>query len=293
MIAIVKIIIIAVIVVGVAAPTSYVAYSYLSSSTPPMTHFIPERVSAIVDYKVNNTNFIVYASNTTAGVILNYNLSAFENTAKNSSNTTANTVKGSNVSVKYYMTYESYNIYRVSNISLSNSINLSAAGNLPGNATSSIYVAPIGNSFIVLSNLSGVKMAINANHTGKYLKEHQSFLAMKGSGISFYVNLSALDYSKTIPISKSSGVSVYSNMFSGVVIYGNVSAKFTNITITGVDHSLDKNISLITGILPSNLTVTYNYNSVNGIYSAEFNVGFANYRYVATEILSELGTTKF
>ena len=208
MIAIVKIIIIAVIVVGVAAPTSYVAYSYLSSSTPPMTHFIPEGVSALVDYKVSNTNFIVYASNTTAGVILNYNLTAFENTAKNSSNTTANTVKGSNISVKYYAAYEGYNIYRVSNISLSNSLNLSAAGNLPENLTSSIYVSPIGNSFIVLSNLSGVKMSINANHTGKYLKVHQSFLAMKGSGISFYVNLSALDYSKTIPISKSSGVSV-------------------------------------------------------------------------------------
>ncbi len=291
MIAIVKIIIIAVIVVGVAAPTSYVAYSYLSSSTPPMTHFIPEGVSALVDYKVNNTNFIVYASNTTAGVILNYNLTAFENTAKNSSNTTANTLKGSNVSVKYYTAYEGYNIYRVSNISLSNSLNLSTAGSLPENITSSVYVSPIGNSFIVLSNLSGVEMSINANHTGKYLKDHQSFLNIKGDGMSFYVNLSALDYSKTIPISKSSGVSVYSNMFSGVVIYGNVSAKFTNITITNVDHALYKNISLIDGILPSNLTVSSIYN--NGIYSAEFNVGFSNYKYVETEILSDIQSKQF
>jgi len=56
-------------------------------------------------------------------------------------------------------------------------------------------------------------------------------------------------------------------------------------------HSLYKNISLITGVLPSNLTVSSSY--LHGVYSAEFNVGFSNYRYVATEILSELGTTKF
>ena len=291
MIAIVKIIIIAVIVVGVAAPTSYVAYSYLSSSSPQMTHFIPEGVSAVVDYKVNNTNFIVYASNTTAGVLLNYNLTAFENTARNSSNTTSNTVKGGNVSIKYYTTYESYSIYKISNLSISNTVNLSAAGSLPGNITGSLYIAPIGSSFVVLSNLSGVKMSINANHTGKYLKVHQSFLSIKGEGISFYVNLSALDYSKTLPISNSSGISVYSNMFKGVTIFGNVSAKFTNITMTGVGQSLYKNISLITALLPTSLTVANSYN--NGVYSAEFHVGFANYRYVLSEILNETGTTKF
>ena len=118
---------------------------------------IPEGVSAVVDYKVNNTNFIVYASNTTAGVLLNYNLTAFENTARNSSNTTSNTVKGSNVSIKYYTTYESYSIYKISNLSISNTVNLSAAGSLPGNITGSLYIAPIGSSFVVLSNLSGVK----------------------------------------------------------------------------------------------------------------------------------------
>ena len=288
MIAIVKIIIIAVIVVGVAAPTSYVAYSYLSSSSPQMTHFIPESVSAVVDYKVNNTNFIVYASNTTAGVLLNYNLTAFENTARNSSNTTSNTVKGSNVSIKYYTTYESYSIYKISNLSISNTVNLSAAGSLPGNITGSLYIAPIGSSFVVLSNLSGVKMSINANHTGKYLKVHQSFLSMKGEGISFYVNLSALDYSKTLPISNSSGISVYSNMFKGVTIFGNVSAKFTNITMTGVNRSLGDKLSLLG---TSNITVSYSYK--NNVFSAEFHVGFANYRPVLSEILNETATTKF
>lgn len=288
MIAIVKIIIIAVIVVGVAAPTSYVAYSYLSSSSPQMTHFIPEGVSAVVDYKVNNTNFIVYASNTTAGVLLNYNLTAFENTARNSSNTTSNTVKGSNVSIKYYTTYESYSIYKISNLSISNTVNLSAAGSLPGNITGSLYIAPIGSSFVVLSNLSGVKMSINADHTGKYLKVHQSFLSMKGEGISFYVNLSALDYSKTIPISNSSGISVYSNMFNGVTIYGNVSAKFTNITMTGVNRSLGDKLSLLG---TSKITVSYSYK--NNVFSAEFHVGFANYRPVLSEILNETATTKF
>ena len=288
MIAIVKIIIIAVIVVGVAAPTSYVAYSYLSSSSPQMTHFIPEGVSAVVDYKVNNTNFIVYASNTTAGVLLNYNLTAFENTARNSSNTTSNTVKGSNVSIKYYTTYESYSIYKISNLSISNTVNLSAAGSLPGNITGSLYIAPIGSSFVVLSNLSGVKMSINANHTGKYLKVHQSFLSIKGEGISFYVNLSALDYSKTLPISNSSGISVYSNMFKGVTIFGNVSAKFTNITMTGVNRSLGDKLSLLG---TSNITVSYSYK--NNVFSAEFHVGFANYRPVLSEILNETATTKF
>ena len=290
MIAVVKAIIIAVVVIGVAAPTTYVTYNYLAASSTQMEHFIPQGVPAVVDYKVNATNLILYASNNTAGVLINYNLTSFEKTAKNYGNSTSNsTAIGSNLSVKYYMTYESYSIYKVSNFSFSGSFLPGSFNGSLNNATESVYIAPIGNSFVILSNLTGVEMAINANHTGNYLKVHQQFLSMKGDGVSFYVNVSALDYSKTLHLTNSSGVNVYSNMFKGVTIYGNTSAQFTNLTITNVSPSLARNLSLVNGILPTNLTVSSSYAS--GVYNAEYKVGFKNYQYVMSEILGRFGTS--
>ncbi|MCL5888466.1 MAG: hypothetical protein M1597_00695 [Candidatus Thermoplasmatota archaeon] len=290
MIALVKAIIIAVVVVGVAAPTTYVAYNYLAASSTQMERFIPQGVSAVVDYKVNGTNLILYASNNTAGVLINYNLTSFEKTAKNYGNGTSNsTVRGSNLSVKYYMTYESYSIYKVSNLSFPSPFLPGSFNGSVNNATGSVYITPIGNSFVVLSNLTGVEMSINANHTGNYLKVHQQFLSIKGEGISFYVNVSALDYSKTLHLANSSGVNVYSNMFKGVTIYGNVSAQFTNLTITNVSPSLARNLSLVNGILPTNLTVSSSY--ANGVYNAEYKVGFRNYQYVMSEILGRFGNS--
>ncbi len=282
MIAIVKAIIIAVIVVGVAAPTAYVAYGYLSTSSPQMTHFIPSGASAVIDYHVNGTNAVAYSSNVTAGLLINYNMTAFTNTFKASNKTTNDSFNGTNLNITLVKTYDSFNIYRVSGINFSSKIGGFASLMNGSYNNETIYLSPIGSSFLVVSNLTGVEMSINANHSGNYLKVHQDFLSVKNNGIAFYLNLSALDYSKALPVGSSSGVSVYSHMFKSKTLYGNVSNYYTNITITKMSQSMYKNVSLLNGILPSNLTVSTSYK--NEIYHAEYNIGLKNYLYVINKM---------
>lgn len=288
MLPIVKAIIIIVVVAGVAAPTGYVAYKYLSPPpAPSMNEFIPGNSSLVLDYHVNGTNAIVYASNSTEGILLNYSLTSLKSDITSGTTSGNSSFNGSSINITLYETYDSFQVYRITgfNSSLeanSTFINETVISGIEANA--SIYVSPIGNSFLVISDLNGVQTSINAYQSGNYLKTQQSLLSIKGNGIGFYMNLSGVHLNNSMLQGSNINASNL-NMFNQATIYGNVTANFTNVTVRGVSASLYQNISLINKILPPSAIISVSYSS--GVYSAEYNIGYANYRTVLNAILEE------
>ena len=286
MLPIVKAIIIIVVVAGVAAPTGYVAYKYLSPTpAPSMNEFIPGNSSLVLDYHVNGTNAIVYASNSTEGILLNYSLTSLKSDITSGTTSGNSSFNGSSINITLYETYDSFQVYRITgfNSSLeanSTFINETVISGIEANA--SIYVSPIGNSFLVISDLNGVQTSINAYQSGNYLKTQQSLLSIKGNGIGFYMNLSGVHLNNSMLQGSNINASNL-NMFNQATIYGNVTANFTNVTVRGVSASLYQNISLINKILPPSAIISVSYSS--GVYSAEYNIGYANYRTVLNAIL--------
>jgi hypothetical protein len=289
MVPLVKMIIILFVIVGVAAPTSYVAYNYLSTPSVQATDFIPSNSSMVIHYDINNTNAYIFTTNTSGAIIINYNMSAFKDTINSSSSSIISHNSTSNVSISLNCTYDSYAIYRVTGLT----INTSFSGRLTVPSlinTSTEYFSPVSSSLFVAGPLAGVKVSLESYHTGQYLQRESKYLKIKNKGIGFYINMNSLNINKNLPSNTSSTLKIFSDQFQGVFVFGNVSNYYTNITMTDVSGSLEKNISTVTSLLfPTNLTVSNSY--IDRTYFTELNVGFKNFNYVYNKILNKLPTS--
>ena len=279
MLPLIKAIIVAVIVVGVGAPSAYIAYTYYTPGTVPMTHFIPAQSYAVVHYQNSSISMYAYsASNNTTGVIINYNLKSFESFF----NTTHNAGSSSTVNSKINITelnesYFGFSIYKVNGINLNLSsflsFNTSASrssailNSTPSNIT--LYISPVESSYMVIGNLTSVKASISAEHYGTYLKNSLKYLAVSGTGISFYINMSK---------SNLSGKSAMNVTVPNFTVYGNIGATTTNITFMNLNASEQESISLFMSGLGklSNGTITImNSSSPNPTTSSyELSVGY-------------------
>ena len=286
MLPLVKMLIIAFVVVGVAAPTGYIAYKYAGSSSPDPAHFIPAGSSSVVSYDVNGTQALFFAGPQYAGVIATFNLTSLENgKTPYTNNSLFNSSIGgtSHIHVSINQTYDGYSIYQISNITTAISgRNLTIPMNqLP-------YIGQISNSLVVIGNLSSVKASLNANHSGLYMKNLPANFEMKYNGVSFYFNTSNLNVSKYANLN---GSYFNSTKLTSHVIYGNMSAMSSNITITNLNSSQGMNISLLVKqLIPSNMTLQTSYG--NGIYRLETSIGYKNFDYAVTQIVQDLGGYK-
>lgn len=282
MLPLVKVLIIAFVVVGVAAPTGYVAYKYAASSTPDPAHFIPAGSSSVVSYDVNGTQALFFAGPQYAGVIATFNLTSLESGKTpytNNSFFNSSTGGVSHIHVSINQTYDGYSIYQISNITTAIS-----GKNLTIPVNQLPYIGQISNSLVVIGNLSSVKASLNANHSGLYMKNLPANFEMKYTGISFYFNTSDLNVGKYANLT---GSYFNSTNFTSHVIYGNMSAMSSNITITNLNSSQEINIShLVTSLKLSNMTVQTSY--ANGIYRLDTSIGYKNFDYVVTQIVQKL-----
>lgn len=283
MLPLVKIIIIAIVVVGVAAPTGYIAYKYTGSSSPDLAHFIPEGTSSVVSYNVNGTQAILFAGPQYAGVIATFNLTNLESgKTPYANNSLLNSSFGgkTEIHVNINQTYDGYNIYQITNITSAIS-----GKNLTLPVNHSPYIGQISNSIVVIGNLSSVKASLNANHSGLYMKNLPANFDMKYTGMSFYFNTSSLNVGKYTNLT---GSYFNSPKLTSHVIYGNMSAMSSNITITNLNSSQERNISIIVStFIPANMTLQTSYG--NGIYKLETSIGYKNFDYAVSRIVHNLG----
>lgn len=283
MLPLVKVLIIAFVVVGVAAPTGYIAYKYAGSSSPDPAHFIPAGSSSVVSYDVNGTQALFFAGPQYAGVIATFNLTSLESgKIPLANNSLFNSSIGGvlHVHISINQTYDGYNIYQISNITTTVSTK-----NITIPTKQLPYIGQISSSLMVIGNLTSVKASLNANHSGLYMKNLPAKFEMKYTGISFYFNTSTLNAGK---YSNLTGSYINSTQFSSHVVYGNMSAMSSNITITNLNSSQERNISLlVTALIPSNMTLQTSYG--NGIYTLETSIGYKNFDYAASQIAHELG----
>ena len=282
----IKILIIAIVVVGVAAPTGYFTVQYLSTPNPEMNHFIPDNSTSVISYNVNGTNAIVFSGTHFAGVIINYNLTQLEhlNTTNRSSSITNASI---NFKIAFNTTYEGIEIYKFSELYLSSLNNLNVS-NSSLTVPTNIFVAVIGNSFVIVGNLHSVELSINANSSGKYLKKLGSFVNNKIGEISFYLNFSS---SSILNESISSNFHLNNSLNTNIIVYGNSSAYYTNVTFISSNNSLLHNISLLTNVLPSNMTLSTSLNLNSHFFTAYLNVGYKNIGYVIDRLLSTSSKT--
>ena len=261
MIPLVKAIIVAVIVVGVGAPTAYVAYNYsATASTVPITNFIPADSNAVIHYQNGTLSVYAYAaSNNTSAVLVDYSLSSF----KSFFNTTTGLGFKSNLSSSINMTplnysYHGFTIYKVNGISFNlNSViggfsafNLSSnnSSNLTSNISklnSSFYVSPVESNILIMGNLSSIKASINAEFYGTFLKNGLKYLSVSGTGLGFYINLT----SKNLTSNSTMNLAI-----PPITIYGNVSATITNITFTNINQTTSSELSLTFSTILPNLS---------------------------------------
>lgn len=281
MLPLVKMIIIAVVVVGVAAPTGYIAYKYIATPAPDPAHFIPEGTSSVLAYNVNGTSAIIFGGPQYSGIIANYNISNLENgrTPLNNNTLVNSTLSGKlQLHIELNTTYEGYNIYQLSNLSFN-----TVYKNFIIPISHSPYIGQISSSLLILGNLSSVKASINANTAGTYLKTLPPNFDLKYTGVSFYVNTSNLNVK---PLGNVSNYTTYVPTNQGHLIYGNVSAMSTNITVTNLNSSQEHNLSLLVSVIPSNMTVSSGFK--DGTYSGTFKIGYKNFDYAVTLLIQNI-----
>ncbi len=287
MIPLVKAIIVAVIVVGVGAPTAYVAYNYsATASTVPITNFIPADSNAVIHYQNGTLSVYAYAaSNNTSAVLVDYSLSSF----KSFFNTTTGLGFKSNISSSINMTplnysYHGFTIYKVNGISFNlssytggfSAFNLSFnnSSNLTSNISklnSSFYVSPVESNILIMGNLSSIKASINAEFYGTFLKNGLKYLSVSGTGLGFYINITNKNFS-------SISTNVSSNL--SFTAYGNVSAKTMNITVANINSTIIGKLSTFIsaiGPLSNNTILILASSSTTTSASYELSVGYQNF----------------
>ncbi len=286
MISAVKTIIVAVIVIGVAAPTAYFAYNYLNAPPVEITHFIPDNVTGIIHIQNNTSNIYLFGGSNFIGGIFNYSMNTFTgrlNTISNASNSsnvsTTSRNHGevsSNVSIQFYENYLGYSIYSISdnlsNISLLHGNTSAGKTILNGNSlnTTKIFMASIASSYVTVGNLNSVLYSINAFHDNTYLKNDSLIMSSAGVYDSFYLNFSSNQtlYKKALEINNLN--SNFTHFFRNLnfSMYGNITYQTSNLTIKS------SNTTFLTDVLDLVTHEFKNYIISGGTYNGGHEVAF-------------------
>ncbi|MGP6207428.1 hypothetical protein ACNF42_05305 [Cuniculiplasma sp. SKW3] len=250
MISTLKAIIVAVIVIGVAVPSAYFAYTYSSSSPIEATHYIPNNSTAVIHIVNNTSDYYVFVGQGYAGLILNYSFNSFSDRAQAISNSTATSGKSvsqssSSVNITSYKIYYGNTIYKVvlNNVNLTSLgvkgfPNITMAGIDPNNKNITLFATPIGDSYVIIGNLNATIFSISTNHFGTYWKSYNGLVSKSSIYDSFYVNLSALIKNNSassslsfVPNSNISSIVKEIGSLNYFLIEGNLTNQITNITI--------------------------------------------------------------
>lgn len=250
MISTLKAVIVVLIVVGVAVPSAYLAYTYSSSPPIEVTHYIPEN-STVVIHMVNNTSdYYGFIGQGYEGLILNYSFNSFSDKAQSLSNSTVSSGKSlsqtnSSVKITSYESYLGNTIYKVvlpninlSTLNINGLSNISLSGIESSNRTLTLFAAPLGDSYVILGSLNATVFSLATNHFGTYWKNSNDLLVSSSAYDSFYVNLSSVIDNKSFSyllssLSNSNSSSFFKvfNKLNYFVIEGNLTNSITNITI--------------------------------------------------------------
>ncbi len=294
MISAVKTIIVAIIVIGVAAPTAYFAYNYLNAPPVEITHFIPENVTGIIHIQNNTSNVYLFGGSNFIGGIFNYSMNTFTgrlNTISNSSSSSnvssappSHGKVSSNVSIQFYENYLGYSIYSISdnlsNISILHGNTSAEKAILNGNSlnTTKIFLASIESSYVTVGNLNSVIYSINAYHNNTYLKNDSFIMSRADVYDSFYLNFSSNQtlYKKALEINNVNSNFTNFSRNLNFSVYGNITYQSSNLTIKS------SNTTFLTDVLD---LVTHEFNnyitsaaSLNGGHEVAFyfNIGLKN-----------------
>ena len=248
---IVKVIVVSIIAVsGGVAGFSAFKYYKASQVAYDINNYIPANSTFVAHISASSTSAIVFSANNSAGVSLSMSFSSFMGQLNNTSNSTVRQpLNISNVGA-----YDGFQIYEMNGLNLLSLLvnqlnlttnvttyanNLSLTSLLPSNYTT-IYLAPIGLSGVLLGMPASVYAAIAAGYSGhnfaynKYINPN--------ANLSFYFNESTailstitanITYSQSGNITLNAYVNftspVYESAFiaSAALVFSQMNASFT------------------------------------------------------------------
>ncbi len=274
-----KAIIIVTIAAGVVIPAGYFSLSVYHNSSIALPQLVPGNSNVVIRGEYNSTPIYAYNYSNTTGIVLGISMTGFSSQLSSAENTTNMTHV--QIVPTLYTTYRSYNIFKLSNVSLDGLLpSVLTSTPLPSNFTvnTSKYIQ---NGSLYLSELYGVVTVGNLSAVKNSL---DAYLDNTG-----FQNIAALNFNST------ANISVYFRDSASPVkqAVANVYSMETtfNLEMSNYSNAITVN-KLLSGL--NAYAYVYNYNFTvaasvpqNNWVNGTITIGITNY-YILGDILSNL-----